>query len=260
MVLGISTIMALSMAFNSLAFIDFSQVEVCRENGDVYADYDYEAIRAALKAAYDKYGVSYNPESLEPDVYDKTEATARSEAMQIAKAKAVVDSSKVPNIPQTVTHPDANTTVYDDGYRDWEGATSFYNFRVVTTQTYNGDGTATVNFKIYNTDQKLVDTNKYFIEIGTGMDSIYYPGKGLEVVDGSGCSLVGNDVSVVTPGKLVTYAEICIFDKVSRKQVGITYAPVMVQNLPLVSGEVYKAAFEPYNQKYLEAHKEVFGY
>lgn len=276
LVAGLSTLMTMSMTFNGFAVLDLKEIEDARNARN--QDYCYSIIQdrelviEITKEAYDKYGVPYD-EYGEATVPYTDEARKKAEAEAVAKIAELTEAEfeTIPRVEQTVTKVDANTTVYDDGFKVWSGVknkegNALQTIRIVTTTRNNGDGSYTINFKVYNTDNVLVDTSKYFI---TTDISGYFIDRDERTVDVS-FILAGNDVSITIPGKTNTVPGVIIREKETGKQIASAYAATgnelyvyndPVYKLPYAAREAYQKVSDEsvanYN-KAIEETKEQF--
>lgn len=253
--LCMSISMSLCMTFNGFAAIFNMGDSVKDEHGDEYISQNHEEHVRLVKESYDKYGVAYYIDEIsEPQAYTYNELKEKAEleAWENFREYSKKEMEIIPKIKQSVTHPDENITVYDDGFKGWSGVRGIEGhtlqvIRIVTTTRNNMDGSYTMNFKVYNTDNELIDTNKYFI-------STSIPGY-IEDKDRSQpefwYALAGNDVSITMPGKTISAPNVNVLEKETGKSIAFYYAAT-ANELNQYNDSVYKLPYatrEEYQKK-----------
>ncbi|WP_395549397.1 MULTISPECIES: hypothetical protein [unclassified Lacrimispora] len=269
LVLGMSILMSLCMTSNGFAAIFNMGYSVKDEHGNEYISQNHEEYVRLVKESYDKYGVAYYIDEIsEPQAYTYNELKEKAEleAWENFREFSKKEMEVIPKMKQSVTCPDENTTVYDDGFKGWSGVRgieghTLQSIRIVTTTRNNRDGSYTLNFKVYNTDNELIDTNKYFI-------STSIPGY---IVDKDKSQpefwyyIAGNDVSITLPGKTISAPNVNVMEKEKGKSIAFYYAATAnelnqyndsVYRLPYATRAAYQKTLDESIDNYNKAIEE----
>lgn len=267
--IGLSVLLSMGMTFNGFAAIFNFGDSVKDEYGNEYISQNHDEYVNLIKEAYGKYGVSYYIDEInEPQTYsyDELKEKAESEAWENFREYSRKEMKTIPKMKQSVTHPDSYTTSYDDGFKGWSGVKNkegkfLQTIRIITTTKNNRDGSYTINFKVYNTDNELVDTSRYFIETVMAGYIVDKDNSQPEF----GFILVGNDASITIPGKTISTPSMSIIEKETGKSVAFYYAATAnelneyndpVYKLPYAEREAYQKTLDESVANYNKAIEE----